>query len=106
MSVINSYILACKSLFIVTRRRSYIGLPKKYKDACVALGLKKLHHSHLLPPNPRTIGNLALLRNLITIKLVQGGPFPQSVLENWLNGRGVKKDPGFFIESKSGLADI
>lgn len=102
--LLTAAILAAEQLFIVTRRRSYIGLPSKYKDACRALGLRKLHHTNLLPPSPKVVGNLALLRNLVVIKLVKNGPFPEHVLSSWLKGRGTKAPLGFYIEQHGPFA--
>lgn len=93
-------ILQAKNLFVVTRKRSYIGLPKKYKDACYALGLKKLQHTNLLCPTKDVVGNLAMLRNLITIRYVEGGPFSYNTLLSWLNGRNKPAEDGFFVEKQ------
>ncbi|KGG51508.1 hypothetical protein DI09_338p10, partial [Mitosporidium daphniae] len=97
---IDKAVLAAKKLFVVTRHRSYVGLPKDIKDACVVLGLKHTHHSSLLIPSPYVVGNLAKIRNLIRIEYIDKGPFPKETLRFWMNGLGQRAPLGYYIETK------
>lgn len=93
-------VLSAKSLLIVTRHRSFVGLPEGIKNSCMSLGLRHTHHTCLLIPSPYVLGNLAKIRNLIKLEYVDKGPFPKETLRFWMNGRGERAPLGFYLESK------
>lgn len=57
--------------YLITLKRSHIGLPKEYKETLEALGLHdKLHRSVIHPFSPTTAGQILKVKELIQVKVV------------------------------------
>jgi large subunit ribosomal protein L30 len=52
----------------VTLVKSTIGAIPKHKKTVEALGLRKLHHSNILPDNEATRGMIAQVKHLVKVE--------------------------------------
>ena len=51
----------------ITLNRSVIGHPQNQKDTVRALGLKRMHHTIVVPDNPSIRGMLHTVRHLVRV---------------------------------------
>jgi len=57
----------------ITLERSTIGYPEDQKFTARTLGLRKLHHSVVVPDNPAMRGMINKIRHLVTVQPVEIG---------------------------------
>jgi ribosomal protein L30/L7E len=105
-SFFKPHILSAKSLFLVHRHRSFIGLPRHIRETCYSLGLRHRGHVHFLVPTKETIGKLVTIKNLVRIKFLKNGPFPANLLAQWSGYRGFPTARGYILEQAPPFADV
>ena len=95
------HVLQAKELFIVQRHRSFIGLPQRFKESCITLGLLRRLQTHFIVPTTQNIGKLVEIKNLVKIRYIKNGPFPPNLLAQWSGYRNLPTFKGYIIEKTS-----
>lgn len=64
--------------------RGLIGLPARFKEHVRALGLRHTHQKSYVSINPKTMGNIIKVKELVEVKPVKGKPAPGA--KYWAKG--------------------
>lgn len=85
--------------FRITLLRSGIGMPEKMQGVLKALGLRKRNKTVYYPVSRSLAGQLMRIKELVDVKEVQ------RPLTNQQMRVSRQADPGYYIESRAGVAE-